>query len=249
MTAIMTKCPACSETLTVKVLQCPSCGLELKNDFELSPFDKLGVEQVTFLRTFLKCRGNLSLLQNELGMSYPMAKRKLSDLLAALNLETTENEKHWEEIDVANWYTDRESVKASEIIKTKLKDNGGRVVVHSITGIPYEIKAEPDGESFSTEALPVKPNYTYKVFDDIVDLLRSQGGKAKKGLGRNAKLGEPGCEETTVVGAIAKNYVGKSVGDSVYDPVFVLAAILEWAGIAHNERGYLELTADYLSRL
>jgi len=249
MTAIMTKCPACSETLTVKVLQCPSCGLELKNDFELSPFDKLGVEQAAFLRTFLKCRGNLSLLQNELGMSYPMAKKKLSDLLVALNLETTEEENRQEEIDMTNWYTDRESTKASEIIKTKLKDNGGRAIVHSITGIPYEIKAEPDGESFSTEALPVKPNYTYKVFDDIVDLLRSQGGKAKKGMGRNAKLGEPGCEETTVVGAIAQKYYGKSAGDSTFDPVFVLAAILEWAGIAHNERGYMVLTADYLSRL
>lgn len=249
MAAILTKCPACSGNLMVKVLQCPSCGLELKNDFDLSPYDRLDAEQSAFLLTFLKCRGNLSLLQNELRLSYPMAKKRLSDLLVALHLETTEDKNNQEEIDVNSWVTDRYSVKASEIIKTKLKDCGGRAIVHSITGIPYEIKAEPDGESFSTEALPVKPNYTYKVFDDIVDLLRSQGGKAKKGMGRNARLGEPGCEETTVVGAIAQKYFGKSAGESTFDPVFILAAILEWAGIAHNERGYLELTADYLSRL
>lgn len=34
-----------------------------------------------------------------------------------------------------------------------------------------------------------------------------------------------------------------------FDPVFVLAAVLDWAGIAHNERGYLTLTADYRSLL
>jgi hypothetical protein len=31
--------------------------------------------------------------------------------------------------------------------------------------------------------------------------------------------------------------------------VFALAAILEWAGIATNERGELVLTADYQDRL
>lgn len=30
-----------------------------------------------------------------------------------------------------------------------------------------------------------------------------------------------------------------------FDPVFALAAILEWAGIANNERGELVLTASY----
>jgi len=58
---------------------------------------------------------------------------------------------------------------------------------------------------------------------------------------------ESGCDEHTVVGAVAKNYAGKKVGDSVFDPVFVLAAVLEWAGIAHNGRGELVLTQQYLN--
>lgn len=57
----------------------------------------------------------------------------------------------------------------------------------------------------------------------------------------------PNCDESTVVGAVAKNYAGKKVGDSVFDPVFVLAAVLEWAGIVHNRRGELVLTQQYLS--
>ena len=135
--------------------------------------------------------------------------------------------------------------KPSEIIKDKLLQNGGRAIVHSLTGKAYEIRSGNDGHSFLCDQLPIKPPYTYDVFDVIVDLLDKQGGRAEKGAGRNARLGEPRCEESTVVGAIAKKYAGKREGDSVFDPVFVMAAVLEWAEIAHNERGYIELTAKY----
>ena len=82
----------------------------------------------------------------------------------------------------------------------------------------------------------------------IVELLLKQGGHARKGNGRNYKLGEPNCDHTTVVGAVAIDRGFKN-GESVFDPVFVLAAVLEWAGIAHNERGELVLTQQYRSML
>ena len=77
------------------------------------------------------------------------------------------------------------------------------------------------------------------MFDVTVNLLVVNGGRARKGKGRNYKLGHPNCDEYTVVGAVAKNYSGKKESNSVFDPVFVLAAVSEWAGIAHN--GYNEL--------
>ena len=82
------------------------------------------------------------------------------------------------------------------------------------------------------------------MFDAIVELLEKQGGRARKGSGRNHKLGEPGCEETTVVGTIAVHR-GMKAGQSVYDPVFVMAAVLEWAGIAQNGRGELILNSAH----
>ena len=91
--------------------------------------------------------------------------------------------------------------------------------------------------------------YRYEVFDVIVELLLANGGRARKGSGRNFKLGDPDCGETTVVGAVAARYAKKEPGDSVYDPVFVLAAVLEWAGIATNERGEIVLTASYRGKL
>lgn len=121
--------------------------------------------------------------------------------------------------------------------------------VYSVTGKPYIIRAAKDGCSFLCGELPKKPPYTYDVFDVIVDLLLREGGSARKGMGRNSPLGEGGCTEDTVVGAIGKYYFKAPAGKYVFDPVFVLAAVLDWAGIAHNERGYLTLTADYRSML
>lgn len=40
---------------------------------------------------------------------------------------------------------------------------------------------------------------------------------------------------------IATEYYGKAEGESTFDPIFVLAAMLQWAGIAENGRGYLRL--------
>lgn len=247
MAKMISKCPGCNGTLHITTLQCPDCGMELKNDFEMSVFDTLSGEECAFLMAFLRQRGNLKNVQSELEISYPTAKKKLNELLVRLGLAEPEQE----EIkmpNISNLTAVRNSTKASEIIKAKLLDNGGRVIVHTARGLPCEIIAAPDGKSFVSKKLPVKPPYEYKVFDAIVDLLIANGGRARKGNGRNYKLGHPECDENTVVGIVAI-YDGKKLGESVYDPVFVLAAVLEWAGIASNERGELVLTQSYRSKL
>ena len=247
MAKMISKCPGCNGTLHITTLQCPDCGMELKNDFEMSVFDTLSGEEYAFLMAFLRQRGNLKNVQSELGISYPTAKKKLDELLARLRLAEPEQEEI-EMPSITKLTADRNSTRPSEIIKAKLLDNGGRVIVHTARGLPCEIIAAPDGKSFVSKKLPVKPPYEYKVFDAIVDLLIANGGRARKGNGRNYKLGHPECDENTVVGIVAI-YAGKKSGESVYDPVFVLAAVLEWAGIASNERGELVLTQSYRSKL
>ena len=247
MAKMISKCPGCNGTLHITTLQCPDCGMELKNDFEMSMFDTLSGEEKAFLMAFLRHRGNLKNVQSELEISYPTAKKKLNELLVRWGLAEPEQEEI-EMPNISNLTAVRNSTKASEIIKAKLLDNGGRVIVHTARGLPCEIIAAPDGKSFVTKKLPVKPPYEYKVFDAIVDLLIANGGRARKGNGRNYKLGHPECDEKTVVGIVAI-YAGKKLGESVFDPVFVLAAVLEWAGIASNERGELVLTQSYRSKL
>lgn len=248
MNRLISKCPACQGILQVTTLQCPDCGMELRNTFNLSSFDLLDDEQFEFLITFLKDRGNLKEVQSDMKMSYPTAKKKLDELLAALHLSNETEEVMPKEIDMSRMDVDYTSTLASEIIKAKLKAYGGHVTVYTARGLPCEIYAEPDGTTFTSNKLPVKPAYDYRVFDDIVELLVKQGGRAKKGNGRNYKLGEPGCEENTVVGTIAIHR-GRTFGESVFDPVFVIAAILEWAGIAINGRGELILTEKYRENL
>ena len=247
MAKMISKCPGCNGTLHITTLRCPDCGMELKNDFEMSVFDTLSGEENAFLMAFLRHRGNLKNVQSELEISYPTAKKKLDELLARLRLAEPEQEEI-EMPNMSNLTAVRNSTKASEIIKAKLLDNGGRVIVHTARGLPCEIIAAPDGKSFVSKKLPVKPPYEYMVFDAIVDLLIANGGRARKGNGRNYKLGHPECDENTVVGIVAI-YANKKLGESVYDPVFVLAAVLEWAGIASNERGELVLTQSYRSKL
>lgn len=250
MAKVISECPSCGGILKIAVLRCSDCGMELHNDFQRSPFDLLTAEQTEFLFSFLRQRGNMSALQAELGISYPTAKKRLENLLTALELSdnTSQIEKGEEVIDMSNWSVPKHSNKASDIIKQMLIENGGRAIVHTAQGLPREIRVAPDGISFLCNELPIKPPYKYEVFDKIVDLLISQGGRAKKGNGRH-KLGDPDCDKTTVVGAIGYNYFHYDTGKSVPDPVFILAAVLEWAGIASNERGELILTASYQEKL
>lgn len=251
MNTLLSKCPSCHGSLYISSLRCPDCGMELNNTFELSSFDELSSEQYSFLLSFLRCRGNLKGLQKELQISYPTAKKKLDDLLITLGLmeKSEESIQMREEVDMSNWATDGNSAKASEIIKHKLKESGGKAIVYTISGLPCEICAAADGISFLSDKLPIRPPYRFDVFDQIVDLLLANNGRARKGNGRSYKLGEPECDETTVVGYIAKYYAKKEYGESVFDPVFVLAAVLDWAGIANNERGEIVLTASYKAKL
>ena len=101
-----------------------------------------------------------------------------------------------------------------------------------------------DNKRIETKALPGH-DYELTVFDIIVDLLFECGGKAYKGNGRNSKLGKENCEYDTIVGRIGRDYWGKQAGESVWDPVMVLGAVLVWADICSFGRGYLELTPHY----
>ena len=248
MAKIIPECPVCSARLKIASLRCTGCGMELRNDFELGPFDSLRPEQMDFLIAFLKHRGNISSVQSELGISYPTAKKRLDDLLVALNLskdKQQQNPRDEEVIDMTNWHVQEDSKKPSDIIKRKLMENNGRATVYTVQDLPCEIRAAPDGVSFLCDKLPKSQVWRYEVFDIIVELLLSQRGRARKGNGRHHKLGEPNCDETTVVGTIGYRYFRAESGKSIHDPVFVLAAVLEWADIASNERGELVLMPAY----
>ena len=110
--------------------------MELKSDFALSVFDQLDSEQYKFLLAFLKGRGSLKEVQSDLQMSYPTVKKKLDELLIALNINKAVEKDNLKEIDVSNLNVDYTSRQASEIIKAKIKENGFYVMIEGIED-PY----------------------------------------------------------------------------------------------------------------
>lgn len=233
MAKLISKCPICGGELSVPVLKCGDCGLELKNDFELSPFDRLSEEQNTFLISFLKNQGNLKSVQSELNLSYPAAKRKMADLLSFLGLGENTNERN-EDIDMSNLTVNTESTNASDIVKAKLIANGGKATIRTLRGNPHEVRAT-SGNTFAFDF--VKDNFTYDIFDIIVKHIIDQGGTAKKGTIRTAP--DDPQRENTIADAIFNNY------NTTRDPAFAMVAVLEWAGIVHNTIGDATLTDEY----
>lgn len=242
---IKKQCPNCGGELKVTRLMCSECRAEYPITEGLSPYDYLNDNQLSFLETFLRCKGNLKSLGETLNISYPTVKKHFDDLLLSLGYAKKTN--YEEDISMLN--SSAENItgnKASQIIKRKLYEAGGSATIPLLGGKPCRIVFAKDGNSFTSDKLAdYKVSYEFSVFDCIVDLLKeSPNFKAPKGLGRGKddKVGFGKCTEDTVVGAIAIRYLKKKPGDSTFDPVFIMAAMLEWAEIANNLRGYIQLT-------
>ena len=83
---VIATCPVCQGELTVTRLQCRSCGTALEGEFGVGRFGRLEREQLAFLESFLRSRGNLKEMERELGISYPTVRSRLETLLRALGL-------------------------------------------------------------------------------------------------------------------------------------------------------------------
>ena len=87
-------CPACKNVLEITELTCPQCGVTIRGRFPLEPFMNLDAESITFLKIFLKHRGNITETARALDISHPTARLKLNAVLARMGLgdERLDNE-------------------------------------------------------------------------------------------------------------------------------------------------------------
>jgi hypothetical protein len=90
MYPVIGKCPVCKDTLAVTRLHCRSCDSALEGQFSLGRFYQLSAQQLAFVETFIRCEGKLTRVQTELGMSYPTARARLTDVIRALGYEVRE---------------------------------------------------------------------------------------------------------------------------------------------------------------
>ena len=139
----LTSCPSCQHPLIATRLSCRSCGLELSNEFALSPFLSLSKEEQQFLSLFLQTEGNLKELQQTLNLSYPAVKKKLQTLKQHLGLSpqpVPEIEISLKELSV--YQSDSPAVKQ---IKRKLNAKKGKASIALPRGNNFYICYEEYG--------------------------------------------------------------------------------------------------------
>lgn len=79
-------CPVCGDQLITTRLGCTSCGTELAGMFAPCEFCGLTVAETDTLRVFLASRGNMREVEKHLGVSYPTARLRFTELLQKLGL-------------------------------------------------------------------------------------------------------------------------------------------------------------------
>ena len=101
---VVAKCPICSEQLKVVRLECDSCGTRMEGSFSLGRFHALSPDQLEFLETFIRARGNFKDIERELGISYPTVRSRLDAMIRALGFPSQAE-------------PDRESERRKEILR------------------------------------------------------------------------------------------------------------------------------------
>lgn len=97
---IISKCPVCNSKLFATKLKCKKCETVIENEFELSKFSYLSLEQLNFIEVFIKCRGNIKDVEKELGISYPTVRSKLDDVISALGYIPSKSKDETNNIDI-----------------------------------------------------------------------------------------------------------------------------------------------------
>ncbi len=80
------ECPVCGGELVTTRLGCHSCGTELAGQFGTCDFCALETNETELLRVFLASRGNMREVEKHLGVSYPTARSRFTQLLLKLGL-------------------------------------------------------------------------------------------------------------------------------------------------------------------
>jgi hypothetical protein len=81
-------CPACNHQLMIAKYRCPHCHTEVSGQFESCRFCHLDPQIQNFILVFIAQRGNIKLVEKELGISYPTVKKNLQMAIDALGLDS-----------------------------------------------------------------------------------------------------------------------------------------------------------------
>lgn len=87
MNSVIGQCPICNDTLHVTRLHCRNCDTSIEGHFSLGRLYQLTPEQLNFIETFIKCEGKINRVEQEMGMSYPAVRSRLTEVIEAMGYE------------------------------------------------------------------------------------------------------------------------------------------------------------------
>ena len=92
MNSVIGQCPICNDTLHVTRLHCRNCDTSIEGHFSLGRLYQLSSEQLSFIDTFIKCEGKINRVEQEMGMSYPAVRSRLTEVIEAMGYEVGPSE-------------------------------------------------------------------------------------------------------------------------------------------------------------
>ncbi|MFZ3076241.1 MAG: hypothetical protein WA114_08715 [Psychrobacter glacincola] len=182
-------------------------------------------------------------------MSYPAAKKKLADILEKLKLTL---QKPAERSELPMQIIKNTTIKNTDSpvvkkIKEKLNSSEGIASIPLYSGDSCDIWFDEGDRGLVSPKIPPKNQLGWEAFDAAVEVVTNNGGKAKKGNAQSgAKLGSEKLMLDSVEGYIAHKVHGVQEGETAFGPGFVICAILDWAEVCKNERGYLRISPTFL---
>jgi len=90
MNPVIGQCPVCGEALAVTKLHCRQCDTTIEGHFTLGRLYHLSPDQLRFVETFLKCEGKINRVEQEIGLSYPAVRSRLTEVIRALGYDVSE---------------------------------------------------------------------------------------------------------------------------------------------------------------
>jgi len=86
MRKILERCPTCGGEFEIRDIQCRQCGTEIHSHYDPCPFCRLTGEQIRFLELFVQAKGNMRLLEQTLGVSYPTVRSRVETIAAIMRV-------------------------------------------------------------------------------------------------------------------------------------------------------------------
>jgi hypothetical protein len=93
MNPVIGQCPICQEPLHVTKLHCRNCDTTVEGHFSLGSLFNLSPQQLKFVEIFVRCEGKINRVEQEIGLSYPAVRARLTEVIRTLGYEVGDSAK------------------------------------------------------------------------------------------------------------------------------------------------------------